>query len=365
MNEENQMNGADYIVDKMHKLYPDQEGLFWGTILPYSLGGNEPLDGVEVYKSEKGLPHWHYVTYGFSEQGVYEDNEAEDNSNIDSKFGFELTFRLKRDSDKPPVWVVNLLQNLARHIFSTGDYFDAGHHLNCNGPIALETNTKLTALGFCIDSELGEMDTCNGHVKFLQAVALTMDEMYGMMHWVGEKFLGELFKFIPYGIADLDRDSILNNTEFKQILDRGVEQDGSSTAGLYVTNMKWYIDKKSKKFALKSKKLITIELGAMHVDAFLTMLRGRVEKKRLLEIINLEDGKFNTLCIEYAEDEFLYDDSDVNFVRMKLPMSVLKEIQTIVKPHVGIYICDNMPLKFVVLRSEIKDSTGKIVEVIE
>ena len=368
MDEKGRKEGVDYIAEKMHALYPNQEGRFWGTLMPYFLGGKDPLDGVEVYESEKGISHWHYVTYGFSEQYTdeddeYDDNEYEDDEELEedsdriSGFGFELTFRLKKDSDEPPTWPISMLQNLARHVFSTGDCFDAGHHLDCNGPVALETDTKLTALGFCIDPELGEMETCNGHVKFLQAVALTRDEMYGMMHWVGSKFLEELFRFVPYGVADLDRDSLLNNMEFKLILDKGIERDGSATGGLYVTNMKWYMDK-------KNGKLITIELGAMHVESILTMLRGRVEKKRRLDIIEVGDRKFNTLCIEYA-DEPMYDDSDKDFVRLNLPMNVLKEIQTIIKPHVGTYVCCSMPLQFLVLRSEIKDCNGKVVEVIE
>lgn len=364
MDEKNKMEGADYIAEKMHELYPNQEGRFWGTLMPYFLGGKDPLDGVEVYESEKGIVHWHYVTYGFSEQYTDEDGSEEDyeedgleyGSDMPSGFGFELTFRLKKDSDEPPIWPVNMLQNLARHVFSTGDCFDAGHHLDCNGPVALETDTKLTALGFCIDPELGEMETCNGHVKFLQAVALTKDEMYGMMHWVGDKFLEELFRFVPYGVADLGRDSLLDNMEFKQILDRGIEQDGSSTGGLYATNMKWYIDKENGR--------LTIELGAMHVESILTMLRGRVEKKRQFDIIDVGDEKFTTLCIEYA-DEPMYDDSDKDFARLKLPMDVLKEIQAIVRPHAGTYVCSSMPLQFLVLRSEIKDCNGKIVEVVE
>ena len=37
--------------------------------------------------------------------------------------------------------------------------------------------------------ELGELDTPNGHFTFLQAAAITEDEMNAMMCWNGEKFL--------------------------------------------------------------------------------------------------------------------------------------------------------------------------------
>lgn len=111
--------GFDTIADVMKKQYPDQNGLYYGTLLPYRLGGNDPLDGVEIWKSEKGMPHWHYVTYGFTE--LY-DKESDDPQV--SGYGFELTFRLKRgNEEEPPVWPVNLLQNLARYVFSSGNVF--------------------------------------------------------------------------------------------------------------------------------------------------------------------------------------------------------------------------------------------------
>ena len=160
------IDGFTYISNRIKEFYPEQEGLYYGTILPGYLGGNDPLDGVEIWKSDKGCPHWLYVTYGFTD--LYPDDEDDTNGddcddtdgedNIDdsdginnedddpvSGFGFELTFRLKRgDDDTPPGWPINMLQNLARYVFSTGNTFDSGHYLNANGPIALETDTQLT-----------------------------------------------------------------------------------------------------------------------------------------------------------------------------------------------------------------------------
>ena len=207
MSSENELNqtGFDAIAEAVQKLYPDQEGLYYGTVIPYVLGGNDPLDGVEIWKSGHGIPHWHYITYGFTE--LYE-KESEDPEM--SGYGFELTFRLKRgDEEQPPVWPVSLLQNLARYVFSSGNVFGPGHHIDANGPIALETDTRLTALGFHIDPELGELDTPNGRFMFLQAVGLTRDEMEAMMCWNGERFLSELEKEIPLCVTDLSRHSMM------------------------------------------------------------------------------------------------------------------------------------------------------------
>ena len=71
--------GFDAIAEAMHQLYPDQEGLYYGTVIPYFLGGSYPLDGLEVWKSQKGIPHGHYVTYGFTE--LY-DKESDDPSAV-------------------------------------------------------------------------------------------------------------------------------------------------------------------------------------------------------------------------------------------------------------------------------------------
>ena len=51
--------GFNAISNAIRQLYPGQQGLYYGTIIPAFLGGNDPLDGVEVWKSESGIPHWH------------------------------------------------------------------------------------------------------------------------------------------------------------------------------------------------------------------------------------------------------------------------------------------------------------------
>ena len=161
-------------------LIPRSGGVYYGTLIPYTLGGGDPLDGVEIWKSERGVPHWHYITYGFTE--LYEKESGDPD---ESGYGFELTFRLKRGLEEaPPVWPVSLLQNLARYVFSSGNTFGLGHHINCNGPIALETDTQLTALGFCMDPELGELDTPNGHFTFLQRRrSPRRDERHDVLEW--------------------------------------------------------------------------------------------------------------------------------------------------------------------------------------
>lgn len=268
MSDETELNqaGFDAIAEVMHRLYPDQDGLYYGTIIPYTLGGDDPLDGVEIWKSEHSIPHWHYVTYGFTE--LYE-KESEDPEV--SGYGFELTFRLKRGKEKqPPTWPVSLLQNLARYVFSSGNAFGPGHHMNANGPIALETDTQLTALGFRTDPELGELDTPNGHFMFLQVVGLTEDEMDAMMCWNGEKFLVELERQIPLCITDLSRLSMMENPSLRAAWQAGMNLDGSSTGFLYMDELEAKLENGHS----------ALRLGAGHDQTLVRMLRARVGKGR-------------------------------------------------------------------------------------
>ena len=191
MNDENELTqaGFDAIAEAMHRLYPAREGLFYGTIIPYALGGDDPWTAWRCGKANTGVPHWHYVTYGFTE--LYEKRERRPRDK-----------RLWIRADLPPS------NGERRSSLPSGPSACSRTGPVClfqrqrlrlrpsygrqRAPIALETDTRLTALGFRIDPELGEADTPNGHFVFLQAVGLTADEMAAMMCWNGEKFLTEL-----------------------------------------------------------------------------------------------------------------------------------------------------------------------------
>lgn len=262
--------GMDAIGEALSRLYPGQEGTYYGAMIPASLGGKDPLDGVEVWESRSKMPHWHYVTYGFSE---LDGKECGDPDN--SGYGFELTFRLKKGEEtEPPVWPMNLLENLARYVFSTGNGFAPGHYIDCNGPIALEEETALTALAFRKDPELGEMDTPNGHLVFLEAVAVTGDEMESLMCWDGVKFLEQMESFVSLGITDLGRTSLMDRSEFQAAWEEGMARDGSSTRYLYTDELD----------GGKQGGESFLRLGASRARLISLMLQARVGKGRPLYV---------------------------------------------------------------------------------
>ena len=368
--EENNMNelkcSAEAIAEATQALYPEQVSTGFGVQVPYALGGKDPLDFVEVYLIEGETSYWHYITYGFSE--LYDDEEemADDNMentmleedddlesddfSEESGYGFELSFRLKKTSDEPPVWPVNLLQNLARYVFSSGNVFADGHHLDCNGPIALETDTKLSALGFLEDSELGTIETTSGKITFLQVIGITYPEMEALMCWNSHLFLDTLLKYVPAGITDLERDCLMKNTEFYKIWEQGVERDGSTTAALYMNEFSCCMENNQ----------LLIRMGAGHVDTFMTMLKARVGKDRVL-YITVKDV---TYCFQLAENNG-YGHEEADFCLIEFAQKTLQDIFEILKPHKGEYVSKVSPLKFIVTTTIITDTNGNVLEVIE
>ncbi|WP_158827410.1 suppressor of fused domain protein [Mucilaginibacter lacusdianchii] len=197
------------IDEQIERVYANQEPRHYAPPLHYIAGGTEPLDGISVYESKKQIDHFHFVSYGFSD--LYYNPEQADAEF--SKFGFELTFRLKKYSDDDNVtWACQLMQNLAKYVFNSGKWFEPYHFVPANGPIRLDYDTDIIAVAFVIDPELGEIDTPNGHIQFLQMVGLTSVEYEELRQnpitTETEKIIQRLELDTPLLITDLDRKTI-------------------------------------------------------------------------------------------------------------------------------------------------------------
>lgn len=348
MSDKSELNQAGFnaIADAVRRLYPGQEGLYYGTIIPAFLGGNDPLDGVEVWKSDRGVPHWHYITYGFTELFEKESGDAEI-----SGYGFELTFRLKRgEEEQPPTWPISLLQNMGRYVFSSGNVFGPGHYIDCNSPIALETDTLLTALGFQTDPELGELDTPNGHFAFLQAVGLTGDEMDAMMCWNGQKFLAALAEWLPLCVTDLSRPSMMDDPVFHTVWQEGMKQDGSSTASLYLDEVGMQIEDGRG----------YLRLGAGRGQLLARMLRARTGKGRPLLLQSQEAAvqcRSGNSCAVSSEEDGVF--------LLTLTEHGLTELCDALQRHTGRYPLSSIPLTVELVPTQITDQEGNIIRVIE
>jgi len=167
----------------------------------YAEGGPDPLDGISAYVGDRP-PHWHYVTFGFSEL----DEKQTENPEV-SGWGFELSFRLRKTGGEhePPLWPVMFLQKLARYVFNTGQPFDHAHYIQWGGPICKESPTALEALVFSDDKVLGQVSTPNGIVKFLSVIGITAGEHTFAQNNDSEELLRRLLEGNLLGVVDLER----------------------------------------------------------------------------------------------------------------------------------------------------------------
>jgi len=198
--------GWDAISAALEALYAGQKPLHWAPELPAVLGGPDPLNGVSAYVSHAGgMAHLHFCTYGYSQ--LYYD-EAAIGKDF-SRYGFEMTFRLASPLPPPKdiTWVYALLQNLARYVFKTGNWFEAHHRIPTNGPIRLDFDTDIVGLAFELDPQLPPIDTPHGRVEFLQAFGLTAREMESIKNETRsyEDVIAEHRATNPMLITDLSR----------------------------------------------------------------------------------------------------------------------------------------------------------------
>jgi hypothetical protein len=350
--EEVEATGWDAIEDQMKRLYGKQEPKHYGALIPYSLGGKDPLQGISAYQAEQPYPHWHFVTFGFSE--LY-DKESEDPDY--SGYGFELTMRLARTADEqePPAWALNLLQNMARYVFSSGNVFASGHYLDANGPICLGADTKLTALAFIDDPEIPAVDTPNGRVEFLQMVGITGDELEAMMTWNTISFLQACEEVLPRYITDLSRDSLLTTRGIPEVVRQGIERDGSNTGFFYVDQLEWEPGKNQ----LFGKKPAVLTMGAKQAGTVVKLLRGRLLKGKELMLTSK-----NLRVVLAGADQSGYEESE-NAVHIHLSEAAVEEMEAKLRPIEGEFKLDAAKDVMVrVKKTYIKDQEGNVVDTI-
>jgi hypothetical protein len=178
----------------LEELYGDAVPLHVAPELPSYLGGREALDGISIYARETPVPHWHLISYGMSD--LYESGE-----------GYEFTLRAIRrpDAVQPPAWAVMLLQQLATYVHATGVVFAPGQTLRPAELTLGERPTRLTALIFTVDGELG----VRGDLLFLQIAAVTDAEYEAARNGNGTAVLDAIEAKVPLHVIDPARRSYL------------------------------------------------------------------------------------------------------------------------------------------------------------
>ena len=173
--------GWDEIEDAFKAVYGDQQPEHFGTVITSRamFGGNEYLDGYSAYQSGKGYSH--IVTFGMSE--LYADEERLGKEY--SKWGYEMTIKLRNEAPQDCIWAMNMLGNLARYTFQSERWFEPGQYVgSANNPQSLnlgKPESKITSLLIVNDTEIPTRQTIYGELAFLQLVGITTNELKAVM----------------------------------------------------------------------------------------------------------------------------------------------------------------------------------------
>ena len=173
--------GWDEIEDAFRAVYGDQQPEHFGTVITSRamFGGNEYLDGYSAYQSGKGYSH--IVTFGMSE--LYADEERLGKEY--SKWGYEMTVKLRNEAPQDCIWAMNMLGNLARYTFQSERWFEPGQYVgSAKDPQSLnlgKPESKITSLLIVNDTEIPTRQTIYGELAFLQLVGITTNELKAVM----------------------------------------------------------------------------------------------------------------------------------------------------------------------------------------
>ncbi|HWU90385.1 MAG TPA: suppressor of fused domain protein [Kofleriaceae bacterium] len=336
--------GWDAIDAALRPIYGEAEPMHYGTVIPYALGGNDPIHGISVYPRDAPVPHWHFITYGFTDLFQKETDDPDE-----SGFGFELTIRVARrpEDETPPTWTLNFLQNLGRYVFGTGNRFAIGHKMGLNGPIALEHDTKVTAICFAEDPELGELSSELGNARFLQVVGITDDEYKLIQEWSTTGLVELLSRRLPFLVTDLARASVLDDPETAAEVARRVAEEGSSEDLSYAGELR--IDTEGG--------LLTIELGALYVGSLPRAMRGRIRHGRGYEL----RGRNATLKLE-SSDAAGYRHGEHALV-LEVTRELADEIEAQLRPGLAGTYRFGPWLQIVVTPSLIRNQGGQAIDV--
>ena len=206
MNEENDWApGWDAIEAEFSRLYPGQNPAHFGTSIQSRamFGGDEYLDGFSVYTNPAG--YLHLVTFGMTE--LYCEPDAFGGEY--SRWGYEMTMKLKEDTPENCMWAINMLSNLARYTYQSERYFDPEECVPGNGTsLHIGTDSQITALITVDDTTAMAQDSLHGKVGFIQLVGITEKELNAIRADIGNihKLIDLMKQDNPELVTDMKRD---------------------------------------------------------------------------------------------------------------------------------------------------------------
>ena len=95
-----------------------------------------------------------------------------------SRWGYEMTIKLKEEKAEDCLWALDMLSNLARYTYTSERFFEAGECVPGNGTsLHIGTDSAITALITVNDTSAQTLDTVHGQVEFIQFVGITETEL--------------------------------------------------------------------------------------------------------------------------------------------------------------------------------------------
>ena len=197
-------DGWEAIEQEFLRVYPGQDKpLHYGTLVKWSLGGNDPLDGISIYD---GGDFWHFVSFGLTE--IYE-KETEDPEY--SGYGYELTFKLKKEKyeneEAELKNICGIMQSIARMVFK-GEVFGCDEFLYTGQTAGFDAFQKSKLTGFILikDPAVNSIDTPNGRVDFLELVGMTDAELKTLSNVASVR---EIYAKLGSDVTDYHRASVI------------------------------------------------------------------------------------------------------------------------------------------------------------
>ena len=197
--------GWNAIEQEFLRVYPGQTNpKHYGTIMRWIFGGNDPLDGISVYD---GGGYWHFVSFGQTE--IY---EKESDVKEISGYGYELTFKLKKDDYEDEEAeirnICGILQMVARITFTKNEIFQPFEFIYTGQTTGIDAKQKSNLTGFITikDPTVETIDTPNGQVEFVELIGMTDAELK-TLSTVGSVM--EMYEKLGSDITDYHRESIV------------------------------------------------------------------------------------------------------------------------------------------------------------
>ncbi|XP_071948523.1 suppressor of fused homolog isoform X2 [Antedon mediterranea] len=237
--------GLEVVYSACRKVYPDQINPLQVTaVVKYWLNGPDPLDYISMYRNDgdedKGIPpHWHYVSFGMSD--LHGDGRVHEYTGPEgpSGFGFELTFRLKKEPTEtaPPTWPAELMQSLARYVFQSENTLCSGDHVSWHNPLD-NSESRIQHMLMTEDPQLPSISTPLGFVNFVQITGVCNEELQAAQRWNGPAVI-ELLRTIPLAggiwlVTDMRRGETIFelDPQLQEQVERGINNEGSNLSGV-------------------------------------------------------------------------------------------------------------------------------------